>query len=58
MFKESISICWQPMDGRLLADAHSTEERDLAAERRQDGDHGGEQGQEMCLLEEIPPSTG
>ncbi len=46
------------MDGRLLADAHSTEERDLAAERRQDGDHGGEQGQEMCLLEEIPPSTG
>lgn len=58
MPQEPFALGRPDLDGDLLAAAHASQAGDFAPERRQLGGPRGPQGQQMCLLEEIPPTTG
>merc|ERR1712223_2284477 len=54
---EPVPLSRQHMDRNILAVAHAHEAGGDAPQRPQVGGARGAQSEEMCLLEEVPPST-
>ncbi len=56
--QEPLIVGGPHLDGRVLAAAHAAEAGDAGPQRGQVGGAGGTPRQEMCLLEEVPPTAG
>ena len=58
VLQEPVFVGGQHLGRRLLAAPHPAQAGDPPPQRGQVRDAGGQQGEAMCLLEEVPPSTG